>query len=64
MDVSRGIDEAIKPIDEKLGLSGSQFGAAQNLAMTLYRRGPVEALSDPKVKDRLIQVSKTFPSFE
>ena len=44
--------------------SGLQFGAAQNLAMSLYRRGPIEALSDPKVKDRLIPVSKTFPSFE
>lgn len=63
-DVSKGIVEAIKPVDEKLGLIGAQFGAAQNLAMTLYRRGPIEALSDPKVKDRLIQVSKTFPSFE
>jgi hypothetical protein len=46
---------------EKLGPSGAQVGAAKNLAYVLYSRGPAEALTDPKVKDRLIQVSKTFP---
>jgi hypothetical protein len=49
------------PAIEALGLSGAQWGAACSLAATLYRRGPIEALSDPVVKDRLILVSKTFP---
>lgn len=62
-EVSAGIDAAVKPVDEKLGgITGAQFGAAQNLALYLYRQGPVAALSDPEIKDRLIQVSKNFPS--
>lgn len=46
---------------EKIQPSGSQIGAAMNIAMVLYRKGPVEALTDEAVKDRLIQVSKYFP---
>jgi hypothetical protein len=49
------------PAVKALGLSGAQWGAACSLAATLYRRGPIELLSDPVVKDRLILVSKTFP---
>lgn len=50
-------DETIKA----LGLSGAQWGAALSLASAIYRRGPIDTLSDPKLKDRLIQVSKHFP---
>lgn len=49
------------PAIKALGLSGAQWGAASGLAVALYRRGPVETLTDPDAKDRLIQVSKTFP---
>ena len=45
-----------KPVSE-LGLSGAQWGAAHNLAMCIYRRGPIAALTDEAVKDRLIQCS-------
>lgn len=47
---------------EKLGLSGAQWGAALSLASALYQRGPRAILADEKVKDRSIQVSKSFPS--
>jgi hypothetical protein len=44
-----------------LGLSGAQWGAACSLAACIYKRGPIDALSDPAVKERLIMVSKSFP---
>lgn len=44
-----------------LGLSGAQWGAAMNLALQLYRRGPRAVMTDERVKDRRIQVSRTFP---
>lgn len=44
-----------------LGLSGAQWGAAMNLALQLYRRGPLAVMTDERVKDRHIQVSRTFP---
>lgn len=46
---------------DRLGLSGSQWGAALNVAARLYMAGPIETLTDPRIKDRLIQVAKTFP---
>ena len=49
---------------KKLGPSGAQYGAAKNLALVLWQKGPVEALTDPVIKERLIMVSKTFPSYE
>ena len=49
------------PTITALGLSGAQFGAAFSLSTVIYRRGPIEALNDPVVKDRLILVSKHFP---
>lgn len=57
------IDAAVMrlPVIEQLGLSGAQWGAACSLAIVLYRRGPVDALTDPAVKNRKIQVSKEFP---
>lgn len=45
----------------RLGLSGAQHGAACNIAMQLYRRGPRAIMNDTAVKDRHIQVSKNFP---
>ena len=49
------------PAVKALGLSGAQWGAACSLAAVIYKRGPIDALNDPAVKDRLIQVSKNFP---
>jgi hypothetical protein len=54
-------DAAVHRIDENLGLSGAQVGAATNLAFCVLQRGYREALRDDAVKDRLIQVNKTFP---
>ena len=47
---------------EALGLSGAQAGAAISLACSLKISGPIEIMTDPKFKDRLIQVSCSFPS--
>lgn len=44
-----------------LGLSGAQFGAAMNLAVRFYHRGPIAVMTDEQVKDRHIQVQRTFP---
>lgn len=44
-----------------LGLSGAQWGAAVGLATALYRQGPRQIFTDPKIKDRKIQVSRLFP---
>ncbi len=44
-----------------LGLSGAQWGAAMNLAVMFYRKGPRAVMTDKRVKDRHIQVSRTFP---
>jgi len=45
----------------RLGRSGAQVGAAMSLATLLYMRGPIDALTDEKIKDRHIQVRKRFP---
>lgn len=50
-----------KVIDSLGGISGTQFGAARNIAFVLFRHGPAEALSKDEVKGRLIQVNKDFP---
>lgn len=44
-----------------LGLSGAQWGAALNLALQLYRRGPRAVMTDERIKDRRIQVCRNFP---
>ena len=44
-----------------LGLSGAQWGAAVSIATALYRQGPRGVMSDVRVKDRHIQVQRTFP---
>jgi len=49
------------PIVKELGLSGAQWGAAMNLAAMFYRHGPVHVMNDERVKDRHIQVQRTFP---
>jgi hypothetical protein len=46
---------------DKLGLSGAQYGAAQNIASFLFRRGPRFVMNDPMVKSRHIQVQRNFP---
>lgn len=45
-----------------LGLSGAQWGAAMNVALNIYRNGPAGVMLDERVKDRHIQVSRTFPA--
>lgn len=47
---------------DALGLSGSQFGAAMQVATRLYKFGPRQCLKDEKIKDRLILIQKHFPS--
>lgn len=49
------------PTIKALSLSGAQFGAASNLAYMLYRKGPRAVMTDERVKDRHIQVQRTFP---
>lgn len=44
-----------------LGLSGAQWGAAMSLATALYLQGPRKIMNDDKIKDRKIQVQRTFP---
>lgn len=46
----------------KLGLSGAQAGAAIYLAARLYKEGPPAVFSTEQVKDRHIQVERSFPS--
>ena len=49
------------PIIKQLGLSGAQWGAAMGLAAQFFRRGPRGVMNDKEVKDRHIQVQRTFP---
>lgn len=49
------------PTIKSLKLSGAQWGASLNLAGHFYRKGPRAVMTDPQVKDRHIQVSRTFP---
>ena len=46
----------------ELGLSGAQWGAAMNLALRFYQFSPRAIMTDERVKDRHIQVSRTFPA--
>lgn len=55
------MDSALKPVSEKYGPSGAQWGAARNLAAHFYRKSPKEVGDDPAVKDRHIMVSSHFP---
>lgn len=64
--LKRDLDEIEKagfanPTISALGLSGAQWGAAMSLAMAIYRLGPRATLTEERVKDRLIQVSRNFP---
>lgn len=49
------------PAVKALGLSGAQWGGALSLASCLYRDGPRGVMNDERVKDRRIQVQRTFP---
>lgn len=57
------IEEAAfkNPRIKALGLSGAQWGAAVNLAIMFYRKGPRAVMNDKRVEDRHIQVSRIFP---
>lgn len=62
LEMRKKIEDAVlSEMDKRFGLSGAQWGAAMNLALILWRRGPIDALCDPAVRDRLIQVSRRFP---
>lgn len=50
------------PIIKALGLSGAQWGVALSLATNFYRDGIAAAMSNPKLADRKIQVTKYFPA--
>ena len=54
------IEDKVNPKIRGLGLSGAQWGAANNLALMIYRSG-IKRMDDEAVKDRHIQVSKNFP---
>lgn len=54
--------KAVSKITEPLGLSGAQWGAGVSLAAFIYKDGPIGVMNDARVKDRKIQVSRTFPS--
>lgn len=58
--ISEEMQSRVMPLLEPLGLSGSQWGAAQNIASCLYRHGPRKALNMVE-KERRILVSKNFP---
>lgn len=54
-------DALVDPRLDPLGLSGAQWGAAAALAARLFTWGPRKMFTDPKMKDRMISVSKDFP---
>lgn len=57
------IDKALwanKGIND-LGLSGAQADAGKNLGTRLYMEGPRKIMNTPEIKDRHIQVSRSFP---
>ncbi len=49
-----------QPPVKELGCTGAQWGAANNIAACIYNRGPIAALTDKSVKDRLIQVENNI----
>lgn len=63
------LDELSDPVIDVLdkmpggGFTGWQVGAGKNLAACVCRRGYREALRDPAVADRLIQVQRVLPEF-
>lgn len=58
------IEAVTMPTISGLGLSGAQWGAALNLACHFYQRGSIAVMTDERVKDRHIQVQRTFPVLE
>lgn len=48
----------------KLGLSAAQWGAALDLATFFYRDGPRTVMTAERLKDRHIQVQRTFPTID
>lgn len=61
--LSSAIDKSLwaNPKINDLGLSGAQAGAAKSLGTMLYKLGPRGMMNDERVKDRHIQVQRTFP---
>lgn len=57
------IDKAVMalPAMRDLGLSGAQWGAALSLGTAFYMQGPRGVMTDERVKDRHIMVSRDFP---
>ena len=52
-------DQTIKDLG---GITGAMFGGAANLAIMLWKHGPVKVMQDERVKDRHILVMKKFAS--
>lgn len=61
--IRAALDKAVfeVPVMKQLGLSGAQFGAAISISTALYMKGPRHVMTDERVKDRHIQVSRCFP---
>lgn len=57
------VEAAVMPRIAGLGSSGAQWGAAQNLAYIVVRKGWAAALSELP-DDRLTQVSRAWPKVE
>ena len=57
------VEQAVMPRISGLGSSGAQWGAAQNLAYIVVRKGWAAALSELP-EDRLTMVSKAWPRVE
>jgi hypothetical protein len=57
------IEAAVMPKVRGLGSSGAQWGAAQNLAYIVVRKGWRKAL-DELPAERLIQIDRTWPRLE
>jgi len=57
------IEDAVMPRVRHLGMSGAQWGAAQSLAYITVRKGWAKALGELP-DDRLMQVSRTWPTTE
>lgn len=61
--LSGEIDKALwaNKVINDLGLSGAQAGAAKSLAVAICRDSPAGVMTDERVKDRHIMVSRNFP---
>lgn len=55
------MESIVFPVIDKLGWTGAQYGGALNVAVMIYKFGPIPAFSEPNIKKRTIIVNKGFP---